>query len=69
MSIPERFTIPEKGMINLVNAEDDEPFIADKPLEAIPVGPKEDGGIPVVIPEIDPDRVFYYHQPESVGKE
>lgn len=55
-------------MINTSNHEDDDPLIVEKPLTAIPQGPKVDGGIPVIIPEIDPERTFFIHQPEQTEK-
>ncbi len=69
MGTHESIIIPAGAMINLANIEDDDPFLAQKPLEAIPQGPVQNGGIPVIIPEIDPDRVFYYHQPEKRATE
>jgi len=65
MNNPETIIIPRGVMINLSNHEDDEPLIATEDLEAVVIGPKAHGGIPVSIPAIDPDRTFYFHQPEE----
>ena len=64
MNNPETITIPIGGMVNLSNHEDDDVLIAQEEIIAIILGPVEDGGIPVKIRCLDPDRIYYYHQPE-----
>jgi hypothetical protein len=59
---------PEPGMmINLSRHEDDDPFIALRPLEALIVaGGKTADAFKVIIPLLDPDRTFFIHRPEKV---
>lgn len=64
MPNPEQIIIPEGTMINLSNHEDDDALIAKEPLVAFPVGRVIDHGLPVRIPSLDPDRVYFIHQPE-----
>lgn len=67
MTPPEMKTITVKPgtMINLSNHEDDEPYIAEKPLIAKIVGEADASPLAAEIPEIDPERTFFIHQPEK----
>jgi hypothetical protein len=69
MNNPEQIIIPKSAMINLSHHEDDDVFIVETPIIAIPVGKLENGGIPVRIPSLDPERTYYYHQPEKSATE
>ncbi len=60
----EQITILEGAMINLSNHEDDDAFIAEKPIIAIPVGGVINGGLPVRIPSLYPDRIYFIHKSE-----
>ncbi len=65
MNNQEHLIIPIGAMINFGNYEDDDPFIVKEPLVAFPVGNLKDGGIPVKIPSLDPERTYFFHQPEK----
>lgn len=65
MEASEKIIIPPGTMVNVGNNEDDDPWIATDKLEAIVLGPEADGGIPILIPEIDPQQTYYYHQPQK----
>ena len=65
MGDPEKITIHQGSMINLSNHEDDDALVVTKDLEAYPLGPKRNGGIPVRIPALDSDRTYFFHQPEE----
>ncbi len=64
MTNPDQIIIPAGAMINFGNFEDDDPFIALNNIIAYPIGPPADGGIQVRIPSLDPDRIYFIHQPE-----
>ncbi len=55
-------------MINSGLHEDDDYYIITKPVHARVVGPQKDGGTAVIIPDIDPERILYYHQPDPPAK-
>lgn len=62
----DKIKIREGDMINSSRHEDDDPFIANKDMEAEVVeGGTTADAIQVVIPEIDPDQIFYIHQFEK----
>lgn len=66
----EKITISAGKEFNAGDHEDgDEGFTANKDLEAEVVGTvEESGSLKVVIPEVDPDRQFFIHQPPKKEK-
>lgn len=63
--IGERITISAGTMVNRSAHEDDEPEILEEPKDARVVGEPRDHALPVIIPSMEPDVVFYIHQPEG----
>lgn len=57
--------IPKNTEINYANNEDGESFIAKRAIVAIPVGGVTNGGLPVIIPSLDSERIYFIHQPEK----
>jgi hypothetical protein len=56
--------IPTGRMVNLSRHEDDDPLIATTDLVGRVVKKHGKDAIEVEIPDIDPDRTFFIHQPE-----
>jgi hypothetical protein len=65
---PENLLIKIGTMINLSRHEDDDALIADQNLSGRVIARHEPDAIEVVIPDIDPDRTFFIHQPEVKKK-
>lgn len=62
----EKIIIPVGTSINEGDHEDSDSFILTKKLEANVIEVlKGTGSFKIIIPEIDPDRVFFFHQPEK----
>lgn len=68
MADPEKISILKGTMINLSRHEDDDALIAEKAIQGTVIQRHGDDAIEVVIPEIDPDRTFFIHQPEVPKK-
>jgi hypothetical protein len=65
MILPEKIIIPPETAINGNNTEDDEdPLYTTEPIVAYPIGEIIDSGLPVKIPTLDPERIYYIHQSE-----
>ncbi len=64
MNAPEKLLLPVGSMVNYANHEDDEALTLVTSVEAEILGEKIDGGIPVRILTLDPERTYFIHQPE-----
>lgn len=69
MTSPEIITIPAGTMINRSGHEDDDFQILEADVTATVLGPAANHAIPVRIDVIDPDQIFFLHQPEKSASE